>query len=289
MSKPTIGFIGAGKTARALSLALNRAGYPVTTLASRTFASATQLAGQIKGCTASRNTQTVADSCQLVFINTPDSAIPVVASGLQWHPGQAVIHCSGADSTSSLVSAEDQGAQTGVFHPLQTFAAGEAVTTLQGITFALEAAEPLLATLKTLANALGGHWIVLRAEDKALYHASAVMACNYMVTLAASAANMWEKFGISPKEAITALLPLIKGTVANIEHIGLPDCLTGPIARGDVLTVHRHLEAIRTHIPNLEAVYRELGRQTMPLGHAAGKLDSATMEELSQTLAERIT
>ena len=286
MDDSSVGFIGAGKTATVLALALCHVGYAVTAIASRTLASATSLAAQLNGCTAYPNSQDVADKCNLVFITTPDSAISTIASCLKWHRNQAVIHCSGADSTAPLVAATEQGAITGGFHPLQSFTNGAAPTTLQGITFALEAEGPLLTELKTMASALGGRWIILSAEDKALYHASAVIASNYLVTLASAAAGLWAKFGISPSQAITALLPLMKSTVANIEQVGLPYCLTGPIARGDAITVHRHLQALESLSPDLEAAYRELGKLTLPLAHVAGGLDQATIENLIKALNE---
>jgi len=284
---PSVGFIGAGKAANVLALALRQAGYPVSAVASRSLASATSLAARVEGCIAYRDPQEVAHSCGVVFITTPDAAISTIASTLSWHPGQWVLHCSGADSTESLSTVAKHGATAGAFHPLQTLALSTPdPAVLRGITFALEAEEPLLDKLKTMAEALGGRWIVLRAEDKALYHASAVMVCNYLITLTAAAADLWSRFGASPQEATSALMPLMKSTLTNLERLGLPDSLTGPIARGDSLTVRRHLEAIRAHAPDLEKAYRELGRLTLPLGRAKGKLDDATIEELGRALAE---
>lgn len=284
---PPVGFIGAGKVARVLVTSLSLAGYAVTSVASRTFSSAKALAARIPNCTAYRDVQEVANKCEFVFITTPDDDIKTVVSRLKWHRGQAAVHCSGADSASLLTAASDQGAMTGVFHPLQTIAKGtHSSSLLQDITFTIEATGMLLTRLKAMARALGGHWIVLRPEDKALYHASAVIASNYMVTLAGAAVIMWTKFGISPKDATSALLPLMKGTLTNIGRIGLPDCLTGPIARGDAGTVRRHLKAIHTHVPDIEAAYRELGRLTLPLGRAAGKLDDTTVDSLTKALTE---
>ena len=272
--------------AHALAVALNRAGYDISAVASRSFTSALSLAAKIEGCAAYRDSQAVVEACGLVFITTPDSTIAAVTSRLKWHHGQAVVHCSGADSVSLLTAATSQGAVGGVFHPLQSFAADSTDTSVfQGLTFSLEAEGPLLDELKMMVNTLGGRWMVLRAEDKALYHASAVIACNYMVTLAATASGLWSQFGVSAKEALTALLPLMRGTLSNIERTGLPDCLTGPIARGDTLTVRRHLEAIRSRAPGLETVYRELGKLTLPLVRAAG-LDAAKITELTEIFAD---
>jgi len=281
-----MGFIGAGRVAGSLAVALRQAGYAVSAVASRTIASAEHLAARVEGCSICQNNQAVVDSCKLVFITTPDDVIPAVASRLRWHPGQVAVHCSGADSAEVLSTAASQGAAVGVFHPLQTFAGGKADTTgLQGITFSLEAQEPLLAELKDIAQMLGGHWIVLRAEDRALYHTSAVIASNYLVALISTAASLWETFGTNAQVATSALLPLMKRTLDNIERVGLPGCLSGPIARGDAGTIRRHLQAIRAHAPNLEVMYRELGQITLSIARTTRRLDVATIEDLSKALA----
>jgi len=287
--KPSIGFIGAGKLANALAPALRRAGYAVSAAASRRFASAKTLAARVEGCTAYRDAQAVANACTLVVVATPDDAISTAISRLNWRPNQAVAHCSGAKDANVLAPAASRGATTGVFHPLQTFAGGKPdATNIQGITFSLEAEGVLLADLKEMAESLGGRWVVLRAEDKALYHASAVITSNYMVTLVSVAAGLWTDFGVGAAEATTALLPLMKGTLANIERVGLPGCLTGPIARGDIGTIRRHLQAIKARAPSLEEAYRELGQLTIPLACAAGTLDKAATDSLTEVLTERV-
>jgi len=89
---------------------------------------------------------------------------------------------------------------------LQTFAdVDQAIENLSGSTFALEAEEPLLSTLKELTYLLNGNWVVLKPGDKVLYHAAAVFACNYLVTLFKLALDLWLDFGVSAKEATRAL------------------------------------------------------------------------------------
>ena len=228
------------------------------------------------------------DECDLVFITTPDDAIQTVAADIIWHPGQTVVHCSGADSSEVLVAPRVQGAAVGVCHPLQTFAGGEPDPgAFEGITFSLEAEEPLLTRLKIMAEDLGGRWIVLSPEDRVLYHAAAVIACNYMVTLVKLATDLWAGFGVDKERAVPALLPLMKGTLANIEKVGLPDCLTGPIARGDVGTVRKHRKAIRRRAPAALAAYDALGLETLPLALAKGKIDKAAAGDISKELSNR--
>jgi len=275
-----LGFIGAGTVGTALSARLSGMGYPVVAVSSRSRASSQKLAQAVKGCRV-LDSQGVADNAELIFITTPDDAIARVASEIKWRPGQGVVHCSGADSTAILKPARESGAQVGVFHPLQTFASvKQAMENITGSTFALEAGEPLLKTLKEMATALGGQWVELKAGDKVAYHAAAVIACNYLVTLLKLATDLWQTFDVPPQKATKALLPLLRGTIHNVETVGIPQCLTGPIARGDVGTIKKHLDALEQAAPHLVATYRELGLQTIPIAVAKGKIDKNQAEEL---------
>ncbi|MFO8101763.1 MAG: DUF2520 domain-containing protein [Dehalococcoidia bacterium] len=278
---PKIGFIGAGVVGTALAVRLAERGYPVIAAASRSKSSADKLAEAVKGCQAYESKQSVADACELVFVTTPDDEIAEAVSEPKWHPGQFVIHCSGVDSLDVLQKARDEGAYVGGFHPLQTFASlDKAIENLPGSTFALEAEETLLDTLKVMAESLEGNFVVLGVGDKPLYHAAAVIACNYTVTLMKMATDLWKVFGASPEQATKALMPLLHGTVNNIENVGLPDCLTGPIARGDIGTIIKHLEAIEEKAPEIASAYREMGLQTIPVALNKGKIDVARAEEM---------
>jgi len=278
---PSIGIIGAGTVGNALAFRLMLAGYPVTAVFSRTPASAEKLAARIPGCRVVNSAQAVTDAADITFITTPDSAIRSVADSITWKPGKNAVHCSGSDSVAILESARQAGAEVGGFHPLQTFAGVEqAIENIPGSTFALEATGELLEKLKNMAEAVGGHWITLTAEDKAAYHAAAVFASNYLVTLVKLATDLWKTFNVPAPTAVQALLPLLRGTLHNIETIGLPDCLTGPIARGDTGTLEKHLYTIKTKQPSLLTVYCEMGRHTIPIALAKGKIDESKAKQM---------
>jgi predicted short-subunit dehydrogenase-like oxidoreductase (DUF2520 family) len=134
--------------------------------------------------------------------------------------------------------------------------------------------------LINLAESMEGKYVIIKPEDKVLYHIAAVIACNYLVTLVKLATDIWHKFGVSDSESINALMPLIRGTLNNIENIGLPHCLTGPIARGDIGTVKKHLQALLAESVHLQTGYKELGRQTVPIALAKGKIDSTIANDL---------
>jgi predicted short-subunit dehydrogenase-like oxidoreductase (DUF2520 family) len=282
---PSIGFIGAGTVGTALAARLREKGYTVTAVSSRTSTSAERLAAVVGKCQIHDSGQGVADAAEMVFITTPDAVIPQIAAQVRWHPGQSVVHCSGADSLDVLTPARENGALTGGFHPLQTFASiTHAIQNIPGSTFALEAEEPLLGMLREMAVALEGRSIALRPGDKVLYHVAAVFACNYLVTLMKLATDLWQTFGASSPQAVEALLPLVRGTTNNLENVGLPDCLTGPIARGDSGTIQKHMMALKARAPQLLPAYRELGRQTIPIALAKGRIDEARARDLAAIL-----
>ncbi len=281
----TIGFIGAGTTGTALAVRLYENGYPVIAAASKTVTSAEALAARIIGCTVFHAAQSVADQAKLVFITTPDDVIAKVANEINWHDNQFVVHCSGAHSTDILESATKQGATTGCLHPLQTFAGiAQAINNIPGSTFAIEAEGPLFSILKNMATTLNGEWVELKAGDKVLYHAAAVFACNYLVTLVKMATDLWQTFNVPQEKATQALLPLLRGTLNNIENIGLPNCLTGPIARGDLGTIKKHISALETDNQLLLNMYKALGSHTIPIALNKGKIDSYTASELEELL-----
>lgn len=280
-----LGFIGAGTVGTALSVKLSSKDYQVIAVSSRSQTSARKLAQAVSGCHAFNNNQAVADAAELIFITTPDDTIASVASEIQWHRGQSVVHCSGALSTDILEPAKKLGAQVGSFHPLQTFASvKQAIENIPGSTFAVETEEPLLNTLKNMATVLDGHWIELKATDKIVYHAAAVIACNYLVTLVKLATDLWQSFNIPQSQATQALLPLLRGTIHNIDTVGIPQCLTGPIARGDIETIKKHLDALQKVAPALLSTYQELGLQTIPIALAKGKINQQQAEELQTIL-----
>lgn len=281
-----IGIIGAGKAGTALARGLSRAGYTVTAVASRSPASAYKLADRLPSAVAFDNPQAVCGAADLIFITTPDAAIAETAGGLRVRPGFMVCHVSAATSVAVLDPLQAQGAITGVFHPLQAIGSLAEAEILPGITFAIEAEEPLKGLLRQMASRLGGRNVELSGADRVLYHVSAVIASNYLVALVSLAAGLWQNFA-TREQATRALLPLVRGTLDNIENIGIPDCLTGPIARGDAGTIKKHLEALVESAPQALDAYRELGLNTIPVAAAKGGINAEKAAELRELLERK--
>jgi predicted short-subunit dehydrogenase-like oxidoreductase (DUF2520 family) len=269
----SIGFIGAGKVGSSLAFNLSRAGYHVAVVADRDSAAADRLAGSLEGCLPFQSAQDAADRAELVFITTPDDEIGPVCDTVHWKKGQPVVHCSGAASIEVLASAAESGALTGSFHPCQAFAsAAEALKNLPGSTFAIEADPPLSGILENLATDLGCDFIRLGRGEKALYHAAAVLVSNYVVTLLKISTDFFHQMGIDRAEAVKILMPLMKGNLLNIERLGIPACLTGPIARGDTGTIEKHIQSIVERSPENLDLYARLGLMTLPVAVQKGGL-----------------
>ena len=282
---PKIGFIGVGPVGTAFGVRLSQLGYEVIGVYDVSLAAAQRFAKAVPHCQIYEKAQELVDTVEFVFITTPDDIIPKVAAELNWHAGHSVVHCSGATSVDALEPAKQQGAMVGSIHPCQTFSGiDQAIANLPGSTFAIEAEEPLRGILKDIATTLNGDWVFLTAEDKALYHAAACIACNYFYTLVKLATDLWQNFGKSTAEATKAYLPLLRGSVNNIANVGFPGCLTGPIARGDLITIRKHLAALEKYAPDLLPLYKELGIWTIPIALAKGTLNQNRAEELRALL-----
>jgi len=289
MKKQKVGFIGAGKVGTALAEKLFRGGYPVIAVADTNLHAAEKLSNQVAGCHVFEIAQEVANTAEHVFITTPDDFIPKVASELIWRPEQNVVHCSGAASIDILQPAERSGAMVGSFHPCQAFASvDQAIENLPGSTLAIEAQGPLLGILKEMASTIGCDWIVLKPGDKALYHAAAVFVSNYFIALLKVATDLFQNFDVPTTQATKVLMPLIEGNIKNINNIGLPNCLTGPIARGDLSTIEKHIFALKEKESSILKLYAELGLKTIPIALAKGTIDKKVGETL-QTLLKIAT
>jgi predicted short-subunit dehydrogenase-like oxidoreductase (DUF2520 family) len=225
----------------------------------------------------------------VVWITTPDGAIASVCEEIAgkkgFAPGATVIHCCGAHSAEILSSAHGCGARILSIHPLQTMAdTDQAVANLPGSFFALDGDDEAIEMGKTMIEALGGTVMVIPSEGKMLYHAAAVVACNYFVALVFQALRMFESIDIDPDKGLPALMPLIHGTVRNLERVGVPKALTGPIERGDLKTIEGHLAAFDRLMPQGKRVYAEMGRVAVDVAEAKGSIDTETKKQLLNVL-----
>lgn len=265
----TIGVIGVGRAGGATARALAAAGFRVGPLWSRNPDHAASIAATIPDAWTADSPRAVAGAAALVLIAVPDRAIAEVVDGIVWPPETAVAHLSGGSPLSVLDGAARAGCLVGGWHPLKSFAGVPTDADLNGVTVAVEAPEPLRTTLHELARAVGARPFDLPPEARIRYHASAALASNALVALLAQAAALWQTWGATRAEGLAALLPLVRGTVANLGSAGLPAALTGPVERGDVSTVCRHLGALDT-APATAGIYKVLSAAALALAEEKG-------------------
>lgn len=297
-----VGVIGAGAVGEALLVALAERGASVglvaLAVASRDFAHAQAVAARTPGCLALDSLDALASRCDLVFIATSDDSIRVVAERVAWRPGQAVAHLSGSQGVAPLAAAAGRGALVAALHPLMTFPRAPldnelTLARLAGITWALACDDaPLAARLTAFVAALAGHVIRLTEADRAPYHLSGVLASNDLISLVWAATDLWAGWGVSRDEALRALLPLLRATIENLETVGLPNALTGPISRGDVGAVRIHEAWLRERAeatPDgaaLRDAYNALALLTIPPARAKGALTAEAADAIRNALAE---
>ncbi len=283
--KPTIAIIGCGTVGTAVGKLLSRAGYPITGVATRGLDTAGRAAKMIGAERFSDCPWDVSRGAQVVFVTTPDDAIESTCEAVVEHQGfdkhAVVIHCSGALSSAVLSSARRCEARIASLHPLQSFASvDQAEKLVPGSFCAIEGDKTALPVARQLVQDVGGVVMEITPEVKPLYHAAAVAASNYLVTLMDLALKLDRGAGIPSDVSFRALQPLINGTLNNIGAKGIPVALTGPIARGDVDTVTAHLRAIEEHAPECLMIYKTLGLYTVDLARDKGTCSKQVAEKL---------
>lgn len=288
-----IGIIGAGVVGTAVGVVLKNKGYEITSVYDIRFESTKDLVERI-GCTAYTSPQEVSRSADILFITTSDTAIEDVVDSLAdtgaFRAGQVIVHMSGAQSSEILDRAKDFGAHVLSVHPLQSFANVErAINILPGSIFSIEGDREAYDTAVCIVETLGGEYFFIDRKAKPLYHAGACVVSNYLVTIIDFGVKLLESTGIPRQIATKALLPLINGTVNNVENIGIPKALTGPIARGDFTTILKHLDCLEEMAPELMKLYSWLGFYTAQIAVEKGSIDHKSMEEFQKVFIKQLS
>ena len=267
---PSTFIVGAGPVATALAGALRLGGVPVLGLWARKAAQA-RAAGSGAGVAAfSSAPPDVLLETEVVILAVRDRVIGEVAEMLVGtglvNRKHVLLHCAGAASAHDLLgNVADRVAGIGTLHPLSAIADGKAaMRTLKGTVFGVEGDDIGRTTASKLVAALGGVTLALDGTQMAAYHAAAALASNYVVAAVDAAAAVLATVGVPPEKAAIALVPLAEGALRNVATHGTTGGLTGPVRRGDIETVQRHLDALRGH-PDLAEVYRALARRAVEI------------------------
>jgi predicted short-subunit dehydrogenase-like oxidoreductase (DUF2520 family) len=265
-AKPTIAIIGAGNLATALAPSLRQAGYAITQIISRKNPASSERARQLAkkvgaSAIALEQARITAD---LIWFCVPDGAIASVASALKnssdWK-GKTVFHSSGALPSDELADLKQRGAMVASLHPMMTFVRGSKPS-LAGVPFAVEGDAGAVRVARSIVHNLGAVTFAIQKKDKAAYHAWGTFASPLLTALLAATEQVAAAAGVRGKAARQRALPILLQTIANYVSLGAPGAFSGPIVRGDIETVKRHLEVLRK-LPVERDVYVALARAAL--------------------------
>ncbi|PID49303.1 MAG: hypothetical protein CR991_07075 [Proteobacteria bacterium] len=291
MSAPyTLNIIGAGQVGQVLGKLWQAQGsVQVQAVVNRSVNSA-ELAVGFVGAGKALTSINQLSRADLILLGCADDAlaqcIRQLAAASPDLEGCIIFHCSGALSSQCLQILQARGAHIASLHPVKSFAdKQQAYAGFAGTYCGLEGDIAAITVLETLLIAIGGKPFVLKAEQKRLYHAASVMACNYLVALQSISVKLLAESGVDEQLAMQILQPLVSNTIDNVFRLGLVKALTGPIARGDVQTVQAQLTAMQDWYPPYADIYRLLGQEAWLLAKQQAKADEQALQHLAELLA----
>ncbi len=189
-----------------------------------------------------------------------------------------VFHFSGAKSSVVLAKATALGAKCASLHPVKSFAKpASAIESFSGTYCGLEGDDVACDVLEKLIESIGGHCFNVTSENKLLYHAASVFACNYLTALQELSIRAFEQSGVERGLAMKILEPIVKETTENIFELGTANALTGPIARGDHKLVAEQFTAVKDWDKDAADIYRLLGKLILDLSKQKGDGDKADL------------
>lgn len=286
---------GAGAAGTALALALARVGWTLDEIACRTAERAAARCAILGGGTP-LTLEALADprrgldpEPRLLLVAVPDGALPATAAALAaraWPDGSVALHLSGAVEVAALAPLAAAGLAIGSLHPLKSFVDPERdAATLGGTVLALEGDPAALELAEALAGQLGARPFRLAPGSRPAWHAAASHAANHLVALLDQALDLMAIAGLDRETARAALLPLMAGTLDNLSTHAPEQALTGPIVRGDVAAVERHLAALAEAPIDVAAAYHALARRAVELARRRG-LDDRIVRQLLAALGD---
>jgi predicted short-subunit dehydrogenase-like oxidoreductase (DUF2520 family) len=260
--------LGRGRVGTGLSRALRAAGVRVRLAPARTAAR------ELRDADA-------------VVLAVPDNAIAAIAHEIApaLRRGAVVFHCAGARDVSELAPCAERGAETGVLHPLVSFANAKAPPSMRGATFVVHGSPRAIAAGKRLARACRGRAVVAPAHGPA-YHAAAALVANGSAALAHAAVRVLERLGLGRDDAEHAVGGLLRSVADNVETIGVPAALTGPIARGDAGAVAAHRVALGRTDRAALAAYDGVAPAVLACARDAG-LSEASSRSVARALRRK--
>ena len=272
--------LGAGRAGRGLARALRASGVEIVGLHGRTPDPAS-------GVTAGTLPEAVA-SATAILVTVRDGQLQDALGEVAlapMGPGAVVLHASGSADPAALTAVRALGHPAGTFHPLVPLSApARAAEILRGAWIGVDGDPAAMAVSCRLAEALGAGILEIPAGEKARYHAAAVIASNFPAVLAAVAIQLLQDAGVPNDQALPAVVSLMGAAVSNLLERDPADALTGPVVRGDVATIGRHLDALASN-PGTLAIYRSISTAAVPLAKQAGT-DARLLAEIETLLGK---
>ena len=271
----------------AIGFLLRKAGYKIISIADKSPA-ALKRALHYTGGKAFRNSREAVQEADCILITTPDDAISSACQKISLSPaikGKFVFHMSGAGGLDLLEQAKKAGAAVASIHPLQSFSSiDQAIKNIPGSYFGITSDKKSRIPAKNIIRDLGGIPLFISSDQKPLYHAAACFASNYLVSLMNTVESIYRAIGLNEKDAKKAYLPLVYGSLRNIENSGSISSLTGPIARGDIGTIKKHITAINKNLPQYSSLYSSLGLITVKVAQQKGTLNARQAKTMNAIL-----
>jgi predicted short-subunit dehydrogenase-like oxidoreductase (DUF2520 family) len=256
--RSTVSIVGPGNLGSALAVNLSRAGYGIKFLVVRSGKRVPSETGKLARRVTAKIAflgETPLDS-DLVWITVPDDAIADVATQLasaqEWR-GTAVFHSSGALTSDALSALREKGAKVASVHPGMTFVR-RSVPRLEGVPFGVEGDAAAVRLAKRIVGDLGGTAYTIKQGNKILYHAFGAFASPMLIALMTALEQVGTAAGIKSADIRTMAAPLLRQTLSNYLKHGAAAAFSGPLVRGDVATVRKHLTAL-SNVPEARAAY----------------------------------
>ena len=281
VDKPTITLIGAGNLAQALGPALSAAGYKIDFVAARETASSRRRAAMLARLLEAR-AQSLSDAgpiSDIIWICHTDDALTETAKLLARKPGwsgKIVLHSSGALSSDVLSTLKRKGASTASLHPMMTFVPG-ATPRMEEVPFAVEGDARAVSVARRIARDLGAESFAIKKAAKPLYHALGSFSSPLIVAALVTAERVGRGAGLTASQTRRVMAPILHQTIKNYVERGAAAAFSGPIKRGDLNTVLRHLKELK-RVPRASEVYRALVKSALM------DLPSAKRKELMRLL-----
>lgn len=264
--KVSVTIVGPGNFGTSLAVSLKRAGYVIeSVVAGHTQSSHKRAKALAREVGAVVRPNLKGSTATVIWFCVSDSQIANAsaeyAESRHSAKGLIALHSSGALTSNELASFRQKGAAVASVHPLMTFVCGSRPS-LAGVPFAVEGDAVAVRNARRIVEDLGGMYYPIQKADKPAYHAWGAFASPLLTSLLAASERVAELAGVDRKSARRRMMPILLQTLANYASFGAPGAFSGPIVRGDVETLRKHLDVLRK-VPALRDAYVALAKAAL--------------------------